>query len=92
MVSEAAKTPMPVNELGPDLLKRHLDCAVINHLHAIRRNAGLEPFDTIRGAFREGAPIYENAGFYSKTHVQLCVCNPDCIKGVFRVPPAHLRA
>jgi len=30
----------------------------------------------------EGEPIYESAGFYSKTHVQIAVCNPAYIKGV----------
>ncbi len=24
------------------------------------------------------------AGFYTKNHIQLCVRNPDCIKGYFR--------
>jgi len=38
----------------------------------------------------EGEPIYESAGFYSKTHVQIAVCNPACIKGVFRVPKEQL--
>jgi hypothetical protein len=42
--------------------------------------------------FIEGAPIYEGSGFFEKTHIQIAVCNPDCIKGVFRVPDAQLRA
>ena len=29
-----------------------------------------------------GEPIYKTAGFYTKTHVQIAVCNPACIKGV----------
>lgn len=37
------------------------------------------------GVFVEGEPIYPGAGFDAKTHVQICVCDPACIKGVFRV-------
>jgi hypothetical protein len=87
LVMEAAKSPLPRNRLGEDLLLRYLDCAVVNHLHAIWEQ---QPFDTVRGAFREGQPLYENAGFHAETHVQICVRNSDCIKGVFRVRGAHL--
>jgi len=39
--------------------------------------------DTVRGVFTEGEPLYENAGFRNKTHIQICVMNPKCIKGYF---------
>ncbi len=42
-------------------------------------------FDTVRGVFVEGAPIYPTSGFREKTHIQICVSNPGVIKGVFRV-------
>lgn len=32
-----AEQPLPKNTFGPDKVKRHLDCAVINHLHRARR-------------------------------------------------------
>ncbi|NBC32481.1 MAG: hypothetical protein GVY13_07370 [Alphaproteobacteria bacterium] len=82
--------PLPKNLGGSDLLLRKLDCAVINHLHEIRKTGGLPAFDSVRGVFLEGTPIYPGAGFFEKTHIQICVRNPDCIKGVFRVPQAHL--
>lgn len=66
-----------------DLLLRHLDCAVIQNLHRFRQAKDLQPFDSVRGAFIEGKPIYPNAGFYDKTHIQLCIRNPNCIKGYF---------
>jgi len=44
-----------------------------------------------KGVFVEGHPIYDGSGFYEKTHVQVVVQNPECIKGVFRVPQAQLR-
>ena len=70
---------------------RNLDCAVINHLHRLREDGGLRPFDTVRGVFLEGNPIYQDAGFRQKTHIQICVRNPDCIKGVFRVRARELK-
>ena len=48
--------------------------------------AGEETFDTVRGLFSEGKPIYRNAKFLEKTHAQIAVCNLSAIKGVFRVP------
>ncbi len=66
-----------------DRLLRFLDCAVINYLHFMIRESGLEPFDTVRGMFTEGGSLYEGAGFKAKTHTQIAVLNPECIKGVF---------
>lgn len=70
--------------------RRNLDCAVIQTLHEIRRTSGQPPIDAVRGVFLEGDRIYESAGFYEKTHIQICVCNQDSIKGVFRVPKRQL--
>lgn len=80
----------PENKGGRDLLQRHLDCAVINFLHESHEKAGLLPFDTVRGVFVEGDPIYATAGFCHKTHIQIAVRNASRIKGYFRVPPEHL--
>lgn len=69
-----------------DLLLRKLDCAVIQMLHtriASNSDLGLTPYDSVRGVFIEGNPIYEGAGFMEKTHIQLCIINPNCIKGYF---------
>jgi hypothetical protein len=90
--SKTARTPMPKNEGGSDLLFRRLDCAVINHLHAIRERQKLQRFDTVKGVFIEGNTIYAGSGFYERTHVQIAVRNPECIKGIFRVPPDQLAA
>lgn len=65
---------------------RRLDCAVVQMLHDVRRSKRDEPIDTVSGIFVEGSPIYDGAGFYEKTHIQICVCNSRVIKGVFRVP------
>lgn len=75
---------MPKNEgKTKDKLLRKLDCAVIEHLHASMEDSGNEPFDSVRGLFMEGQPIYDGSGFLAKTHVQICVRNPNCIKGFF---------
>jgi len=85
---QTANVPLPQN--SRDQLRRNLDCAVIETLHDIRKNGGLQQIDTVKGVFVEGQPVYEGAGIYEKTHIQICVRNPDCIKGVFRVPDHHL--
>lgn len=82
-LAKEADWDLPRN--SKDLLRRKLDCAVLRYLHEIREKSGEPPIDTIKGIFIEGEPIYPEAGFFDKTHVQICVCNPDKIKGVFRV-------
>jgi hypothetical protein len=89
-VCEQADIAPPNNEYGEDHLFRRLDCAVLNHLHGLYGRGGLPPFDTVKGIFIEGKPIYPRAGFREKTHVQVCMRNLSCIKGVFRVPPDQL--
>ena len=66
-----------------DLLMRDLDCEIIENLHKEREINNLRPFDTVRAAFIEGQKLYPNAGFNEKTHIQICVRNPNCIKAFF---------
>jgi hypothetical protein len=81
---EEANEPLPRNEGGTDRLKRTLDCAVIELLHAARLERNEDAFDSVRAAFIEGNPVYENAGFYLRSHIQICVRKAACIKGYFR--------
>ncbi len=83
-------TLLPRN--GKKAWEHNLDCAVIRHLHQMLEEASSEPIDTIRGLFIEGSALYQDSGFWSKNHVQIAVCNPDCIKGVFRVPYPSTKA
>ncbi|NJK90468.1 MAG: hypothetical protein HC904_00735 [Blastochloris sp.] len=78
-------TVLPKNEPGfkgdEDLVKRKLDCAVINWLHKTRedrklKSKGLQPFDTVRGAFSEGDSLFENSKIESRTHIQWSVLDP----------------
>jgi hypothetical protein len=83
IVAEKAGVIIPENSTAPknaskDKVLRYKDCAVINHL--------IQPphdFDTVRGLFVEGEPIYEGAMIFSKTHSEIAVRNIDCIKGYF---------
>lgn len=84
--SRISGIPMPVNKtLGnsTDLLLRKLDCYVIQTTHRINREANKRAYDSVRGVFWEGKPLYPNAGFAEKNHIQICICNPNCIKGYF---------
>jgi hypothetical protein len=89
-------TPIPENvdpakESGGDKVLRHLDCAVMNYLYGIRESAQesdprSQPYATVRALFPEGSELYPGAGFREKTHIQICVREPEQILGVFRVP------
>ena len=78
---------LPINKNiseNKDLLIRDLDCAVIQQIHEYNKmqDNGKE-YDSVRGVFIEGKEIYPNSGFVEKTHIQLCIVNPNCIKGYF---------
>ena len=64
--------------------RRKLDCAVVNFLHDLLEEAGEEPFDSVRALFPEGGPLYPEAGFLDRTHVQLAVRKESSIIGYFR--------
>lgn len=66
-----------------DLILRELDCAVIETIHQFRKDSRLPPYDSVRGVFWEGKELYPDAGFREKNHIQICIRNPNCIKGYF---------
>ncbi len=77
---------LPVNKNvggNNDLLLRNLDCAVIEYEHAINETAKVKSFDSVRGVFVEGEKLYPGSGIQEKNHIQICVRNPNCIKGYF---------
>ena len=82
------KNQNPKGAKDKDRVLRFLDCAVFRHLHRIvdivaEDEPGMQPFDTVRGMFVEGGRVYPGSGLHSKSHVQIAVRNPDCIKGIF---------
>lgn len=85
-LSKTNGTPLPQNKSinsSQDLLIRKLDCAVIQATHLLNKRDHKRAFDSVRGVFWEGNPLYPNAGFAEKNHIQICVRNPNCIKGFF---------
>lgn len=65
---------------------KKLDYAVVMMLHTMikkERPNGVKEVDSVRALYYEGDPIYPGGSFYSKTHAQICVRSPDCIKAVF---------
>lgn len=84
MMEETGKE-MPQNKGA----NRKLDCAVIQTVHETNKREGLDPYDSIRCAFVEGAPIYPESNFTDRLHIEICVLNPDLIKGYFLPKPIH---
>ena len=80
--------PLPVNR--PEKFRHPLDCAVMNYLHQIRVERKQAPVDSVKGIFQEPSELYPGSAFLSKSHIQIAIRNPECIKGVFRVPENHL--
>lgn len=83
---EASKRALPTNTQfrgSRDIIKRDLDFAVIQQIHDFNKQNNKPMYDSVRGMFEEGDPPYPGSAFKEKTHVQLCICNPNCIKGYF---------
>ena len=66
---------------------RALDCAVMQCANLLRNGRGLKNYDTIRCAFPEGRELYPGSSITSRLHLQICVINPECIKGYFLPKP-----
>lgn len=81
----------PAKASAGDKIIRRLDCAVMNYLFEILQKAEesdprSQPYVTVRALFPEGSKLYAGAGFWDKTHIQICVREPEQILGVFRIP------
>lgn len=78
-----------------DKLIRELDCATIEFMHEqifssyqeeIQKNAGytnIKIFDSTRGVFTEGGEAFPGSAIEKKSHIQICIRNLNCIKGIF---------
>lgn len=96
---EQIKRELPKNEdlkfdRHKNKILRHRDCAAIEFMHAEifsvvtkeRAEKGYSDykiFDSTRGVFVEGGPAFEGAGIFEKSHIQICIRNPNCIQGFF---------
>jgi len=95
----AAGKELPKNKDLPkdqykDKILRELDCAVIEFMNQRilaeaqeemkkQEYTNIKIFDSTRGVFTEGGPAYNGAGIFEKSHIQICIRNPNCIKGFF---------
>lgn len=82
-LSDKSGRQLPVNKEN----NRALDCAVINYIHKAQKDAGEPSYDSVRCAFPEGEEAYPGAMITSRLHIQICICNPECIKGFFLPRP-----
>jgi hypothetical protein len=81
----------PARDSSGDRVIRRLDCAVMNSLFGIQQTAQEsdpknQSYATVKALFPEGSELYPGAGLKDKTHIQLCVREPEQILGVFRIP------
>lgn len=84
-IQSAAGSDLPENshyEDGTPVLRK-LDCAVIEVIHKYRETQEEPLFDSVRAMFTEGPELYPNSGFRDKNHIQICIRNPNRIKGYF---------
>ena len=81
--NKQAGSKMPVNNKAD----RKLDCAVLRYVHQSRIATNETPYDSIRSAFDEVIVVFPGASFSSRNHIQICVRNPDLIKGYFLPRP-----
>ncbi len=83
---EDRKMELPKNENvqgNKDWVKRYLDCTVIEQIHKGTVEDVFPKFDSVKCMFTEGNQAYPGSGFREKTHTQICIVNPNCIKAVF---------
>jgi hypothetical protein len=74
------RLPIPVNKSsGAHFLDRHI--VDLYCLRVSRQEPGLA-FQTVRGCFPEGEPIYPGSKILSKTHVQIAVRDASSIKSI----------
>jgi len=66
-----------------EVMKRDLDCAVIQYAHLINLKTDQPAYDSVRGVFWEGNPLYPGTTLREKNHIQICIRNSNCIKGYF---------
>jgi len=87
------------NDTYKDKILRHLDCTTIEFMHAqildqVKKDHAAQGysdhkiFDSTRGVFTEGGPAFEGSGLFEKSHIQICIRNPNCIQGFF-IPRAE---
>ncbi len=84
----------PSKSISKDKVVRELDCTLIEFMHSEiliqykkdieeRGKSDLKLFESTRGVFLEGERVLQGSEIYEKSHIQICVRNPNCILGFF---------
>jgi hypothetical protein len=63
-----------------------LDQEVVNLYCDLVEQVTSTAFQTVRGCFPEGEPVYEGSKILKRTHVQIAVRDPACISELRQVP------
>ena len=78
---EAEGNVEPAND--PASKFHRLDCAFLNWaIPIVERGSGVR-FQTVRGVFIEGEPLYPSAQIFMHSHIQIAVRDPAAIVGFF---------
>ncbi len=81
VVAELTAKSLPIPENKPDG-RRFLDQRVINLYCRLRGEVSGRPYQTVRGCFPEGEPLYSGSAVLSKTHIQVAVRDGRCLERV----------
>jgi hypothetical protein len=86
---EEMRVPIPQNlpaegEAPGDLLKRHLDCAVINWCLDFLEDAEDLKFHSVRSIFSEGGAAFAGSKIMERSHIQIAVRDVTAIVGFFK--------
>lgn len=71
----------PINK--PHRKMHNLDCAFLNWAIPLIEEAAGRTYDTVRGVFVEGPPLYPSSQLHTESHIQLAVRNSNAIVGYF---------
>jgi hypothetical protein len=75
---------LPAGANDHDLLLRKRDCLIVNSTIALLNSTPPKvSIDTVRSVFQEGGAAFDGSGFFLKSHIQIAVRNPACIRGYF---------
>jgi len=88
----ANRVPMPQNRdaqgtRNGDKILRFRDCAVIDFATGLVAETEGIKYQTVRGVFLEGKPVFPGSKIMAKSHIQIAVRDGSCVFQFFRPEP-----
>ncbi len=77
------KVVLRLQQLNNELIAEDLGFSGVTGTNKRKIQNHIQFIDSVRGMFPEGDELYEGAGFRAKSHIQLCIINPNSIMGYF---------